>query len=223
MRARDKAIIDDLARFRVMSRDDIADIHFSGVKSPENGANSVLKRLHRDRLIERSNKFVPFVYMPADKSLKKDSAKIPHFLELVQVYRQMIRYKKPKIFRVEPKLGPKTHFAEPDIFAIWRGGVFWIEVQRSLYSEAVMAEKIARYESYVLSELWKAESWQPEGRAPILPVLLIITPHIYGVRSLHINIVETGSIDELVVKAGEQRKPEVRRAAGAGGIKMDLR
>lgn len=47
MNARDKAIVSDLVRFRCLSRDDIAELHFSNIKNPITQANMVLKRLRR--------------------------------------------------------------------------------------------------------------------------------------------------------------------------------
>ncbi|WP_335386266.1 hypothetical protein [Neobacillus drentensis] len=47
-------------------------------------------------------------------------------------------------FLVEPKYGSKG-VAEPDIFAMYRNTGFFIEVQKTLYSEKQMSEKLQRY------------------------------------------------------------------------------
>lgn len=198
MRERDKAIIEDLWQFRCMTRDDIASLHFSALKNPVNGANAVLKRLHRDGLIERSTSFIPYVYMPVDRSIKKDSAKIPHFLEIVQVYKDMCHYKKPRVFTVEPKYGRKGEFMEPDAFAIWRGAPIFLEVQRTRYSDTVMNEKVQRYAAYFHSGLWKTESWQPVDKPPIFPSIMMVTPSRYHLSSDVLRIIQVTSVHEAM-------------------------
>lgn len=141
---RDKEIIKDLNRFRVMDRDSIAEIHFSNLKNPQVAANNVLLRLFRDGLIQRSNAFVPYVYFGPDVNMKKNSAKINHFLAILNVYKEMRKLGRLETFLVEPKYGKKG-IAEPDIFALFRSRGFFIEVQRTIYSEKLMHEKMNRY------------------------------------------------------------------------------
>ncbi|MFB3160449.1 hypothetical protein ABLO26_03640 [Neobacillus sp. 179-J 1A1 HS] len=141
---RDKAIIRDLNRFRVMDRDSVAEIHFAGIKNPTTAANSVLLRLLRDGQIQRSTSFQPFVYFGAESQIKKNSAKIGHFLAILNVYKEMRKLGKLETFLVEPKYGSKGN-AEPDIFAMYRNTPFFIEVQKTLYSDKQMSEKLARY------------------------------------------------------------------------------
>ena len=83
---RDKAIIKDLNRFRVMDRDSIAELHFAGLKNPKYAANNVLLRLLRDGQIQRSTAFTPFVYFGPGVSMKQNSGKIGHFLAILNVF-----------------------------------------------------------------------------------------------------------------------------------------
>lgn len=142
--SRDKAIIKDLNRFRVMDRDSIAEIHFSNVKNPKDSTNHVLLRLLREGEIQRSKSFVPYVYFGPDVNMKQNSAKVGHFLAILNTYKEMRRLGKLATFLVEPKYGSKGT-VEPDIFCIFRDTPFFIEVQRTLYSEKQMNEKINRY------------------------------------------------------------------------------
>jgi len=141
---RDKAIIKDLNRFRVMDRDSIAELHFAGLKNPKYAANNVLLRLLRDGQLQRSTAFVPFVYFGPDVSMKQNSAKIRHFLAILNVYKEMRKLGKLESFWVEPKYGKKGG-AEPDIYCVYRGTGFFIEVQRTIYSDKLMDEKMERY------------------------------------------------------------------------------
>jgi hypothetical protein len=142
--SRDKAIIRDLNRFRVMDRDSIAELHFAGLKNPRLAANNVLLRLLRDGQIQRSTAFVPYCYFGPETQMKKNSAKIGHFLAILEVYKEMRKLGKLETFLVEPKYGSKG-VAEPDIFAMYRNTGFFIEVQKTVYSEKQMNEKLQRY------------------------------------------------------------------------------
>jgi hypothetical protein len=79
---RDRAIIDNLNKFHVMDRDSIAELHFKGLKKPKYAANNILLRLHSEGKFQRSTPFVPYVYFGPEVSMKKNSAKIGHFLAI---------------------------------------------------------------------------------------------------------------------------------------------
>ncbi|WP_404351631.1 replication-relaxation family protein [Sutcliffiella horikoshii] len=177
---RDKAIIADLNRFRVMDRDSIAELHFAGLKNPRFAANNVLLRLLRERHIQRSTAFVPYVYFGGDVSMKKNSAKIGHFLAILDVYKQIMRSGGCGMFLVEPKYGRKGT-AEPDIFCIFRKKPMFIEVQRTVYTEKKMAEKLARYEALYNSGIIAQEPWQPANKT-VTPHVLIISEQRYAVE-----------------------------------------
>lgn len=197
MRSRDAAIIADLARFRALTRNQIAALHFTNVKSPATAANSTMLRLYRQGLVSRSANYQPFVYFPAEGSIKKDSAKVPHFLAIADAYITLSRYAKPTQIIVEPKY--EKAVAEPDAFTIFKGSPLFIEVQRSVYSEKVMAEKIARYEALFASGIVQGEAWQPAGRK-VFPAVLILTQTRYAINSRNFTIIQAGSIEEFMRK-----------------------
>ncbi|VXC69717.1 conserved hypothetical protein [Bacillus mycoides] len=202
MRNRDKAILNDLKRFRCMSRDDIVDLHFNGLKNAVTCCNTVMKRLRRDGHVDANVSQQPFIYFHQPSTLRKTSQKIPHFLGIVDVYKQLIHYEKPKLFKVEPKYG--RDFMEPDAFTIWRRSPFFIEVQKSVYSKKIMQDKINRYELYFHSQEWHKESWQPKDNK-FFPSILIITDKQYDINSSNLRIFQSSSIsnfmDSLAVKA----------------------
>lgn len=178
MRQRDKAIVEELHQFRCLSRDDIVDLHFSNLKSPITSANYVLKRLRRDGYIDVNTEMEPYIYFPKPSSVKKDSQKIPHFLSIVDFYKQIKQHQEPKQFIVEPKYGKE--YMEPDIFMIWQGAPFFVEIQRSVYTEKVMRAKLERYEKYFYSEEWKDEAWQPTNKK--------FFPYIWIIADIHYKI-----------------------------------
>lgn len=202
MKSRDKAILSNLKRFRCMSRDDIIDLHFQGLKNAVTCCNTVMKRLRRDGHVDANITQQPFVYFPQPSTLRKTSQKIPHFLGIVEVYKQLIQYEKPKLFKVEPKYG--KDYMEPDAFTIWRRSPFFIEVQKSVYSKKIMQDKINRYELYFHSQEWHNEPWQPKG-SKFFPSILIITDKKYDVTSSDLRIFQATSIhdfmDKLAVKS----------------------
>ncbi|MGE1059825.1 replication-relaxation family protein [Bacillus sp. GMa5/1] len=202
MRNRDKAILNNLKRFRCMSRDDIIDLHFQGLKNAVTCCNTVMKRLRRDGHVDANITQHPYIYFPQSSTLRKTSQKIPHFLGILDVYKQLIYYEKPKLFKVEPKYGKE--FMEPDAFTIWRRSPFFIEVQRSVYSKKVMQDKINRYELYFHSQEWHNESWQPK-ESKFFPSILIITEKYYNISSFSLRIFQASSIsnflNSLAVKA----------------------
>lgn len=202
MKSRDKAILSNLKRFRCMSRDDIIDLHFQGLKNAVTCCNTVMKRLRRDGYVDANITQQPFIYFPQPSALRKTSQKIPHFLGIVEVYKQLIHYEKPKLFKVEPKYG--RDYMEPDAFTIWRRSPFFIEVQKSVYSKKIMQDKINRYELYFHSQEWHNESWQPKD-SKFFPSILIITDKKYDVTSSDLRIFQATSIhdfmDKLAVKS----------------------
>jgi hypothetical protein len=184
---RDKALIADINRFRVMDRDSIAELHFGHLKRPVNSANSVLKRLVNEGHIRRSTKFgVPYLYLSKETSLKENSAKIGHFLAILNVYKDILQHGTLDSFIVEPKYGGKG-VVEPDVFCIFKKhGMtgktpFFIEVQQTIYSQKAMMQKLKRYEEFYHSGLIAQEYWQPTDRPPVFPIVIIISEHRYAI------------------------------------------
>ena len=179
MNNRDKAIISDLVRFRCMTRDDLASLHFGDLKRPITQANMVLKRLRRDGVITCSKEWRQYVYFPIP-SIKKDSAKINHFLAIVDFYKQLQKLDPPDMFTVEPKYGKGK--PEPDVFMIWKRAPFFVEIQRSFYSDKVMKEKMNRYEQYYYDEQWKLEAWQRDDKK-VFPRVWIVSETKYNIEA----------------------------------------
>jgi hypothetical protein len=195
MKKRDLAIINDLQRFRCLTRDDIIDLHFKDLKQPVTGCNNVLKRLRREGYIEVSTKQLPYIYFASPAPIKKDSTKIPHFLKIAEFYKSLVEYEPPKSFIIEPKYG--KGYMEPDAFMRWRKGPFFVEIQRSVYSDKVMKEKVSRYEQYYLSNEWQQEPWQPANKK-VFPTVLMMTDTRYSIESPYVRFIQLQNIEQLV-------------------------
>jgi hypothetical protein len=195
MKKRDIAILNDLERFRVLSRNDIIDLHFANLKNPIASCNSVLKRLRRDGYIEVNTDHRPYLYFSAPVQIKRDSAKIPHFLKIVKLYISLRKYENPRVFNVEPKYG--KGYMEPDVFMIWKRTPFFVEIQRTVFTDKVMSEKIKRYENYYFSNDWQSEYWQPESRR-VFPLVLVLTDTRYKINSSYVRFIQITKIDELI-------------------------
>ncbi|RBW69477.1 replication-relaxation family protein [Bacillus taeanensis] len=208
MRKRDKAILDDLQRFRVMSRDDIAAIHFTNVKNPVTACNIVLKRLRRDGYVEANTSQQPYNYFLSPNPMKKNSQKIPHFLAIVDAYRQLCKHNKPEQFIVEPKYG--KDYMEPDAFMIFNDSPFFVEIQRNVYSKKVMKEKIQRYEAYYYSNQWQSEAWQTVDNK-VFPYVLMLTDTRYAIESDEIEVFQVKNIDELMLTVNNNENESKER------------
>jgi hypothetical protein len=195
MKKRDLALLNDLQRFRCLTRDDIINLHFNNLKQPVTCCNTVLKRLRRDGYIEVSTKQQPYIYFASPSPIKKDSTKIPHFLKIAEFYRNLLAFEHPRSFIVEPKYG--KGFMEPDAFMIWKRAPFFVEIQRSVYSDKVMKEKVSRYESYFMSNVWQQESWQPENKK-VFPTVIMITDTRYNIESPYIKFYQVQKIEQLI-------------------------
>ena len=212
MNSRDKAIVEALKTFRVLSRDQIIGLYFNELKNPINSANNVLKRLSRDGIIKCSTRFSPYVYFLAETKIKPDSQKIPHFLSLADTFIEMQSTgHAPKHLAIEPKYQRKGG-VEPDIFCKWLGMPIFIEVQRNTYSAAAMKKKIDLYENYFHSDEWKQEPYQEFGRERF-PTVIIITDTRYAVKSDNFNILQLPNMTELFEKVQQKRqtKPQERQ------------
>jgi len=199
MMNRDLKIMKDLEKFRVMSRDDIIDLYFSHLKNPITNANTVLKRLVRDNQIEVSRSFSPYVYFPYGSNMKRDSTKIPHFLKIVDVYKQIKQYEDPVVFEVEPKYS--KGLAEPDILTTIKGVHCFIEVQRNLYSQKVMDQKIKRYEALKYSDEFIDSKF---------PVVIMVSEAKYKINHDDINVVQVSSINDFMNSINVRKKKYVK-------------
>lgn len=196
MNNRDKAIVEDLQRFRCLTRDLIADLHFSHLKYKINNANMVLKRLRRDQHITCSKERRQYIYFPVDNHIKKDSTKINHFLMIAEFY-QELREKTgeaPKTFIVEPKYA--KGLPEPDAFMLWKGMPWHIEIQRTGYSEKQMRDKLARYDHYYLTNEWHKEEWQRPDKK-LFPYVWICGVGKYSVGTKSYRVFQS-SIEDMI-------------------------
>lgn len=197
MRERDKAILRDLARFRCLTRDHVAAVHFNGLKRAVTQANAVLKRLRRDALVDVSTDRRKYLYFPSPATIRKDSAKIPHYLAIADFYMAVCQIQQPMIFEVEPKLGEKG-YPEPDVFMIWRGRPFYVEIQLSQIPDKAMKEKMKRYERLYLTDAWKDFVWQPKPpNRPYFPYVWLISEHRYNAVA-PFKLFQTRTVDELL-------------------------
>ncbi|MDD1516015.1 hypothetical protein [Priestia megaterium] len=223
---RDKDIIAFINQFRAVDRDSLVDLFFKQLKSPINACNSVMVRLYRLGLIERTQQYSPTVYLPVDAKIKKNSQKILHFLSVLDIYKQMCTYSTPKQVIVEDKPTGRKGGIEPDLFCIFKGSPFWIEIQRNQYSVQKMQAKINLYEEFFFSDEWKVLHWQPEERSPIFPSVILITPVRYAVSSEHIRIIQVANIHELMEKykssTKQQREAKTMTQSSSGGIRINL-
>lgn len=199
MKERDNAILRDLERFRCMSRNDVAAIHFNNLKQPITQANFVLKRLRLYGYIDANTERRPYVYFPAQSQMKRQSQKIDHFLSIIQIYHDLKQHGKLPRFDVEPKYGNKGT-VEPDIFCIWKGSPWFIELQRSIYTDKAMKQKLIRYEQFKREGKWRNLDWQPKGKE-VFPYVWIIGERRYDTRHVRgFQVFQSRNVNEFLEK-----------------------
>lgn len=195
MNTRDKAIIQNLQKFRVLDRDQLISLHFVNLKRPVNACNDVMKRLRRDKHIEADTSANPFNYFPVP-SIRKDSAKLNHFKAIANFYIDLWTVSKPSVFEVEWKTGDKGSI-EPDVFMIWKGTPFFVEIQRNVYSKKVMNDKYERYSKYFYSDEWKEEPWQRKDKK-FFPYVWMITEQKYKFPNEPVKVFQTQNANEFI-------------------------
>lgn len=193
---RDKLILDDLKKFRILNRDQIIAMHFNHLKQKVVVANNVLKRLRRDGYVIADTSASPYNYFLNPSPIKKDSKKIPHFNALSNFYIELAKFQTPTLFEVEPKPAQFKGGIEPDIFMIWLGSPLFVEIQRSIYSAKVMQQKINRYLAYFESDEWKKADWQ--GEKKFFPYIWIITDYVYNLDTKDtLKVLQTKNVQEF--------------------------
>lgn len=193
---RDKMILDDLKKFRILNRDKIIAMHFNHLKQKVVVCNNVMKRLRRDGYVIADTESQPYNYFSNPSPIKKDSKKIPHFNAISDFYIELVNYQTPTLFDVEPKPTQFKGGIEPDVFMIWLGSPMFVEIQRTVYSAKVMQQKINRYLDYFDSEDWKNANWQ--GEKKFFPYIWIITDCVYKLDTKDtLKILQTKNVQEF--------------------------
>lgn len=196
LKQRDRDIIQALHLFRCLSRDQLSSLFFSTLKNPITSTNYVLKRMRREGHIIANESNTPYIYFPNPPIIKLSSQKANHYLAIADFYISICRYKRPSIFRVEPRFG--ADFMQPDIFMIWNKTPFFVEIQKSIYSAGVMAEKFNRYLHYYQSKEWIKEDWYL-NEEPRFPFIWIVSKKTnYPLSFENLNIIQTQDVESFI-------------------------
>lgn len=200
MNKRDKAILDNLKKFRVLNRDQLIGLHFNNLNQKTVTCNRVMKRLRERGLVECDTSRVPYNYFLNPPSIRKDSMKLFHFQAIADFYLEASKYGAISEFEVEFKTGEKGSI-EPDIYMVWNNAPFFVEIQRSVYTKKVMEAKIERYEKFYEQEEWKSFT-------KYFPYILIITDHKYTLQPSSLRIFQAPSIQKFVESQSKKKAPQ---------------
>ncbi|MEH7086497.1 replication-relaxation family protein [Neobacillus drentensis] len=158
MKPRDLEILKSLEKFKCLTRDQIAAIHFNKNARPHISANQVLKRLRRDNYITANTdrSFQQYIYFNNPSPIKLDSQKLDHYLLMNQTIIDMMQYSPITEFHFETSI-PDADFI-PDINVKgWLDNDWFIECQNSLYTTKQLYSKLDRYKSYFDKGYWNNE------------------------------------------------------------------
>jgi hypothetical protein len=158
MKPRDLAILKSLEKFKCLTRDQIAALHFTENARPYISANQVLKRLRRDNYITANTdrSFQQYIYFNNPSPIKTDSQKIDHYLMMNQTIINMMTYCPIVEFHFETSL-PDADFIPDIIVEKWLGNDWFIECQNSLYTTKQLYSKLDKYKSYFDKGYWNNE------------------------------------------------------------------
>ncbi|MED4017017.1 replication-relaxation family protein [Sutcliffiella cohnii] len=171
MKNRDKHIIGALEKFKVLERDQIADMFFSNLKHSVTNCNYALRRLRDRGYIDCDTSKTPYQYFSKPSTIKKGSQKIEHYLKIAQTFIDMVKFGEVEMFEIEPYW--KNVDVIPDVIAFWNKSYFAIEVQNSFYSVKQMKDKLDKYQKLYTSGGYKELPWQPKNNKYFPHVLII--------------------------------------------------
>ncbi|MFG6315999.1 replication-relaxation family protein [Bacillus velezensis] len=212
MKARDKSIIEALESFRALDRDQLAEMFYSHTKSPVTNVNFALKRLRDRGYIEADQNRKPYVYFPKPSRIRTGGQKVDHFLAIADFYLQLKRDGGDiKFFHVEPGY---TEHVRPDVCVMWRGSVWFVEVQRTHYTQKIMNEKMARYSNYYQSGAWQLLPFHKEN-APF-PYVWIITDHKYPIKTAGFRVFQSKNVEAFLSEVAARQKAAQQTKPSAG-------
>jgi hypothetical protein len=183
---------------RIFSTDHVAR-WFPNHSRPNQKALEYIKPLVKDKILESNDHqgFESKLFRLSKKGREQFGAnyhpvpfgnsKVPHWLLITHTYLDMLEIERPMIFLPEQRLN-ETRF-NPDIFAVWLGRAFWIEVQKSPLTSKRWAMKWDRYNEYIQSGAYKTENWQPKTH--------VVRPRIVAISKQMPETIITGSDYEI--------------------------
>ncbi|KYD04161.1 hypothetical protein B4102_3310 [Heyndrickxia sporothermodurans] len=207
MKKRDLDILNSLEKFKCLTRDQIAALHFSKNAYPHIAANNVLKRLRRDEYITANTdrSFQQYIYFLNPPQIKTDSQKIDHFLMIAQGYIDMMKFSPLNRYEIEPKIDYATFI--PDVYCRWLDNDWFLEFQNSVYTVKQLYAKLDKYLDY-----YKKGYWENERVLIIGKVNMKFNPEDYPFK-----IKQIKSINEL-----EDTINRFKGIKSSGGLKMKL-
>lgn len=222
MNERQKAIVRTVGQFRALSRLHIERMFFYDTKNSKNNANATLNKLVSRGYLTANKNFQPYVYHVADSKLKRQGQKISQYLNIADTFLSMQSYGVIKYFDVEPRFKNGEIEVRPDIYCRWKGNLWAVECQNSLFDEKQIDEKVKRYEALFLSGGYEYLPYQ-QGNKKVMPIVFIIGEGVpYTLQSKHIRIIQAKNIDEFMQQFKFQERPQLIRTEESGGIKIKI-
>lgn len=208
MNERQRAILNAVEKFRALSRVHIETMFFERTKNAKNNANNVLKKLCDRGYLVQNKAFQPFVYHVKGTKLKANGQKVSQYLQFADVYLEMVKHGSVKQIDIEPRY--QNVEVRPDMFAIWKGSLWFIECQNSTFSEKQITEKIQRYEKLLISGQYKQLPFQKYEKHTFPFVLIIGEGVPYSITSKHVRIFQAKSIDEFMATIERNKQPKAK-------------
>lgn len=220
MRKRDLAILESLEKFKCLTRDQLAALHFTDNANPAVTANRVLKRLRMHQYITANTdrSFQQYIYFPNPPTIKIDSQKIDHYLMIAQGFIDMDHYAKVSDYKIEPKIDGADFIS--DATCSWLDNSWFLEFQNSLYTTKQLYSKIDKYVDYYEKGFWGKERLLIIGKVNLK---LDATAYPFKIRQVQ-------SIKELEASIVEYKRMQLKKVhvspanlpTAQGGIKIKI-
>ncbi|MGM7702240.1 hypothetical protein ACSVDE_10995 [Pseudalkalibacillus sp. Hm43] len=191
---RDKQILIALETFRIMDRNAIELLFFSGIRSKVS-CNRVMLRLRDRGLVEYEPRgpYECYLYHPKPRKLKFGSRKQAHYLGILRTFLELSEFSDilnlsiDKI-QVEPRFN-EVSFPQPDALLHLKNRDVFLEYQNTQYQLKTILGKLKRYESFykkgVLSEF---------------PIVWILTDYQYKIPKVDgVEVIQTKTVEDFVV------------------------
>lgn len=213
MRKRDLDILASLDKFKVLTSNQLAVLHFSSNSNPTQSCNRVLKRLRTSGYIQANTDraFHPYLYFLNPSPIKTNSQKIDHYLLIAQTYIDMKKYADVQQFLLERKLEHADFI--PDAFVDWLGKKWFVECQNSLYTTNQLYNKLDKYVRFY-----------EKGYMDPFPNVLIIGKQnlLFKDKSYPFIVRQIQSMDDLKESIDKMKKRQSAIQINSGTIKLKV-
>lgn len=182
-----KQIQEHFKVFPVSSRDQLLKRFYGEDVRHVRKLNDKLRKLVDRGILEVNREIRPYVYFATPRSIHLRSNHLNHHLAVVDFYLWLTvdQGKDIEIVALEHPLG--QNLPRPDMVIRYKGITHYVEIQRSIITDAAMQKKIDQYDNAFM-----------EGKIGMGELVWIVSPRTYPVKGNAVKIVQTNTIQNKI-------------------------